>query len=184
MLANDEHNWGAAAKTLHWVLAILILGQLALGRLAEDAPVSPRKLDLFVAHKSVGITILLLVGLRIAWRLANAPPRPLAIGRWERRLAAAGHTLLYGLMLAVPLTGWWVSDTSRIPFKLFWSIPVPDFMAANRQMSELAGEIHEFLTTALLVVVGLHVLAALRHHFVLRNDTLLRMLPFRRAGSD
>lgn len=183
MLKNSVDNWGLVARLFHWLIALLILIQFILGRIADALPISPRKLDLFVAHKSIGISILLLVGLRIVWRLANALPQPLATGRWERRLAAAGHALLYALMLAVPLTGWWVSDTSRIPFKLFWSIPVPDFMAANRQMSELAGEIHEFLTTTLLVVIVLHVLAALRHHYVLRNDTLRRMLPIRRTGS-
>ena len=83
-------------------------------------------------------------------------------------------------MIAVPLTGWWVSDTSRIPFRLFWSVPVPDLMEPDRDLSELAAGVHGILTKLLLVVVVVHIIAALRHHLLLRNDTLLRMLPFGR----
>jgi len=80
----------------------------------------------------------------------------------------------------VPLSGWWISDTSRIPFKAFWLVPMPDLLAADRDMSQLAATVHGILVTALLVLVAVHVLAALRHHFVLHNDTLRRMLPRRR----
>jgi len=181
MLRNSENEWGAIAKSLHWLLAALIIGQLVLGRIAENAPVSPRKFDLFIWHKSIGVTILLLVLLRLVWRAANRPPVPAAgVAVRERQLAQAGHALLYCLMVLVPLTGWWVSDTSRIPFKLYRIVPLPDFMAPDRDASELAGNVHTALTTALLVVIIMHVLAALRHHFVLRNGTLVRMLPMRR----
>jgi cytochrome b561 len=138
------------------------------------------KLDLFVWHKSIGLTILLLVLLRFAWRLTHRPPAPAAdIPRWETRLARVGHGLLYVLMFAVPLTGWWVSDTSRIPFRAFWQLPVPDLLPASREMSMLAANIHGGLTNLLLLVAVLHIAAALRHHFLLRNETLTRMLPGR-----
>ena len=184
MFRNTRTSWGAVAKSLHWLLAVAIAGQYVLGKLAENAPVSPRKLDLFVWHKSIGLCILLLVGMRIAWRLANTPPDPVPGTRsWEQGVARAAHALLYLLLVAVPLSGWWVSDTSRIPFKLFWQLPVPDLLAADRAASEAAELVHSSLTTALLILVSLHVLAALRHHFLLHNDTLRRMLPmFRGAG--
>jgi len=170
--------WGGIAIAFHWLLAVLIVGQFVIGTIAEDMPVSPRKLDLFVWHKSIGVTVFLLVILRIAWRLLHGRPAPPAADAgWERRAAQLGHGLLYLLMVVVPATGWWASDTSRIPFRAFWRVPVPDFFEANRDMSELAGEVHEFLTTLFMVVVAMHVLAAFRHHFVLRNDTLIRMLP-------
>jgi cytochrome b561 len=76
------------------------------------------------------------------------------------------------------LTGWWTSDTWRFPFWLYWSVPVPDLFDANRYMSEFAAQCHEVMTTLLLVLVLVHIVAAMRHHFVLRNDTLRRMLPF------
>jgi cytochrome b561 len=182
---NTADAWGLVAMVLHWALALLIFGQLVLGRVAEEARVSPQKLDLFVWHKSVGVTILCLVLLRLGWRVANRVPTPPAtVAVWERYAARLGHLLLYLLMIAVPLTGWWISDTSRIPFRLYWRVPVPDLMDANPDMSEFAASLHETLTTLLIVVILVHVLAALRHHLILRDDTLLRMLPFGRARGD
>ena len=181
MLKNSDNAWGVVAKTFHWLLAVIIIAQLVLGKVAEEASVSPQKLDLFVWHKSIGVTVLLLVALRIAWRLVITPPRAVAgVARWEHWAARASHALLYILMIVVPISGWWVSDTSRIPFKAFWLIPVPDFLAADRDASQAAEVVHGILTTTLLVLIVVHILAALRHHFILRNDTLRRMLPFRR----
>jgi cytochrome b561 len=180
MLRNSDVTWGAVAKTFHWMFALVIIGQLILGKLADDAKVSPLKLDLFVWHKSIGITILLLVVFRIAWRLTNVPPRPAAGSRWEHLAASVSHTLLYLLMIAVPISGWWVSDTSRIPFRAFWLVPVPDLLAADRAASQAAELVHGVLIKALLVLVAVHIAAALRHHFILRNDILRRMLPSRR----
>jgi cytochrome b561 len=160
---NAADSWGAVAKSFHWLLALLILGQLVLGQIAEQARLSPLKLDLFVWHKSFGVTILLLVMLPA----------------WETNLARTGHILLYVLMCVVPLTGWWVSDTSRIPFKAFWLVPVPDLMQADKAMSELAADVHGILTKLLLLVVVIHIAAAVRHHFFLHNQILTRMLPWR-----
>jgi cytochrome b561 len=175
---NTESAWGAVAKGFHWLLAILILGQLALDKIADDAALSPRKLDLFVWHKSIGVTILLLVLLRIAWRLSNpAPLPPAAVPRWETVLAKSGHTLLYGLLFLVPISGWWVSDSSRVPFKAFWLLPMPDLLPPDRSVQELAEGVHGALTKVLLGLVIVHIVAALRHHVVLRNDILRRMLP-------
>ena len=180
MLRNTRHHWGSIAKFLHWLIALAIFTQFALGWTAADLPVSPRKIDLFVWHKSIGVSILFLVVLRIAWRSMNARPETAdGIAPWERRLAQAGHLLLYVLMVVVPLTGWWVSDTSRIPFRLFRVVPVPDMMQADRAGSDLAAAVHGALKTLLIIVIAMHVLAALRHHFILRNVTLERMLPWR-----
>lgn len=181
MLGNTDDAWGAVAKCFHWLFAIVIIGQLVLGKLADDAKLSPLKLDLFVWHKSVGVTLLLLVVLRIVWRLSNAPPRAIDAGaRWEHFAATASHTFLYLLMVAVPISGWWVSDTSRIPFKVFWLVPTPDLLSADKAASEVAEMVHGFLTKTLLLLIALHIAAALRHHFILRNNILRRMLPSRR----
>lgn len=185
MLRNSAKAWGFVAMGLHWLLAVLIVGQFVLGAVAADMSVSPFKLDLFVWHKSFGVTILLLVMLRLGWRLTNrAPGLPTSVPTHERQLARINHGLLYGLMIAVPLSGWIVSDTSRIPFRIFWSIPTPDLLPVNREVSELAAGVHETLVVLMIVLVAVHVLAAFRHHFVKHNDVLLRMLPRRESFGD
>ena len=172
--------WHPVAKLFHWGMAVLIAYQLWLGWRAEELPFSPQKIDLFITHKSIGLMLLLLVFLRLGWRgMRPRPPHDANAGRLERGLADWGHRLLYVLLVAVPVTGWWISDTSRIPFKLFGKLPVPDLMDADKASSELAGSVHEALTMALVVLVVVHIAAALRHHFLLKNDTLKRMLPWR-----
>jgi cytochrome b561 len=183
MTVGAKSSWDGIAKSFHWVVALLILGELVLGQVIERTALSPLKLDLFVWHKSIGVTILLLVILRFGWRLLHSPPAPLAgTPAWETKLARIGHILLYVLMFAVPLAGWCVSDTSRIPFKVFWLVPAPDLMTADRELSELAADVHGALTKLLAVVVLIHIAAALRHYFFLHNKVLQRMLPGR--GSD
>ena len=166
--------------SLHWIVALLILAQFVIGNVAEEMRLSPAKLDAFVWHKSIGVTVLVLVILRLAWRLFNPPPSPPPGNpAWETKLAAVGHWILYVLMFAVPVSGWWISDASRVPFEAFFTLPMPDFIEVNRSMQETASEVHEALTKALLLVVIVHVAAALRHHFGLRDDVMRRMLPGR-----
>jgi cytochrome b561 len=172
-------SWDPLAKLFHWGMAALIGYQLWLGWRAEDLPFSPKKLDLFVTHKSIGLTLLLLVFLRLAWRGIRArPPHPPGTGVIEQRLAEWGHRLLYALMIAIPVSGWWISDTSRIPFKLFGAVRVPDLMNADKASSELAADVHEALIITLVVLLGIHVAAALRHQFILKDNSLKRMLPW------
>ncbi len=176
---NSKTDWGAVARAFHWIIALLIIAQMVLGKVADEMSLSPTKIDLFVWHKSIGVTLLLLVIARLAWRLANPAPSPAAgVSTIETRLAFAGHTLLYLLMIAVPVTGWLASDASIVPLKIFWLVPAPDLIARDRELSEIAGEVHEGLSTALAVVALGHIAAALRHHFWLRDATLSRMLPF------
>ncbi|HSN51050.1 MAG TPA: cytochrome b [Woeseiaceae bacterium] len=180
-LRNSTETWGAVARGFHWLVAALVLAQFVIGSIAEDMKLTPAKLDLFVWHKSIGVTVLVLAVLRLAWRLGNPPPAPPGgTPGWERRLAAVAHWLLYALIFAVPLSGWWVSDASRVPFKAFFLVPMPDFIATDRALQEAAAEVHEALTMTLLVVVIVHVAAALRHQLLLHDDVLRRMLTGRR----
>jgi cytochrome b561 len=174
---NTETSWGAAARSLHWLVAVLILVQFVIGKVAEGMSLSPAKIDIFVWHKSLGVTVLLIVMLRLAWRLLDTPPTPPeGIPEKETKLAAIGHWLLYVLMIAVPVSGWWVSDASRVPFEAYFIVPVPDLIPTDRAIQETAATVHEVLTNALLGVAAVHVTAALWHHFRLRNDVLRRML--------
>ena len=160
-------------------MAAAIFYQLWLGWRAEDLPFSPKKLDLFVTHKSIGVLLLVFVVLRLGSRfMTGVPPHTGGVNRLEKRAAEAGHWILYALMVAVPLSGWVVSDTSRIPFRLFKQFSVPNLMAPDKSISDFAADVHGVLTTALAIVLVIHVAAALRHHFLLRNNTLKRMLPW------
>jgi cytochrome b561 len=176
-LRNTADSWGVAARGLHWLIAALILAQFIIGSVADEMKLTPAKLDLFVWHKSIGVTILALAVLRFLWRLGNPPPAmPAGTPGWERRLAALGHWALYALLFAVPISGWLVSDASRVPFKAYFAVPMPDLIETSRSLQDAAEEVHEMLTMALLVVVIVHIAAALRHHFLLRDDVLRRML--------
>jgi cytochrome b561 len=178
MLRNSIESWGAPAKVFHWLIAALILSQIALGLTAAGWHLSPTKLNLFVWHKSIGMLILALVVLRLLWRLANpSPALPVEMPAWERRAAQASHFLLYGLALAMPLSGWIVNSADKVPFHIFWTIPLPAIVAPDKGTADLAKLAHFSFFIALAAVLVAHIGAALRHHFVMHDDVLWRMLP-------
>ena len=180
MLRNDADSWGALAKLFHWVMAALILAQIALGVMAASWRVSPTKIELFFWHKSTGMLILALVALRLLWRLANpAPELPSGIAAWERAAARLSHLLLYMLMIALPVTGWVVNSASNVPFRIFWLIPLPAIVAPDEPTADFAALVHGGLAALLALALVAHIGAALRHHFVKRNTVLIRMLPGR-----
>src|SRR5512137_2658274 len=111
MLRNTDHSWGMPAKLLHWVVAMLVFAQIALGWAAVNWRLSQTKLDLFVWHKSTGMLILVLMAVRMAWRLANvAPSLPADMRPLERLAAQSSHLLLYLLLFLLPMTGWIVNS--------------------------------------------------------------------------
>ena len=177
MLRNTVEKWGAPAKLFHWIMAALIFVQIALGWLAVSWRLSPMKLDLFVWHKSTGMLVLALVILRILWRLASIAPALPDMPSWERRAAHVSHFLLYLLMIAMPFTGWIVSSAANIPFQIFWLIPLPAIVGPDKATADFAALVHFSLFVLLAAVLLAHIGAALRHHFVKRNEVLARMLP-------
>ena len=180
MLRNTDLSWGAPAKLLHWAVAALVLAQIALGWAAVSWRLSPTKLDLFVWHKSTGMLILALMVVRVAWRLVNvAPSLPADMRPLERRGARASHLLLYLLLLALPVTGWIVNSAANIPFRMFWLIPVPAVVEPDEAVADAVARAHFLLFVVLSLLLALHIGAALRHHFLKRNDVLVRMLPGR-----
>jgi cytochrome b561 len=177
---NTGDSWGAPAKFFHWVMAALILAQIALGWTAASWRLSPTKLNLFFWHKSIGMLILALALLRLLWRLANrAPALPAGTPAWERGAAHASHALLYLAIIVMPVTGWIVNSAANIPFRIFYAIPLPAIVAPDKALADLAALAHLTLFFLLAALLAVHVGAALRHHFVKRNDVLARMLPGR-----
>lgn len=180
MMRNTDDFWGLPAKCFHWVMAALILAQIALGLMATSWQVSPLKLELFVWHKSIGMLILLLVLSRLLWRLLNPTPAlPAGTPVWERIAARSSHLLLYVLMIALPISGWILNSASNIPFRIFWLIRLPAIVPPEERIADLFARVHGGLFVLIAVVIIVHIGAALRHHFVKRNNVLSRMLPGR-----
>jgi cytochrome b561 len=162
---------------------LLIVPQYFLVEAAEELPDGLEKLQLFTWHKSLGMLVLLLALARIAWKAMNKGlPGPIG-NAWQRKAAAAGHGLLYLLILAQPLTGWIMSSSANYPVTLFNWFQFPAIVGANHDLHELMEEVHELLFNALLVVAAIHIAAALYHHFLLKDSVLRRMLPFSKPAA-
>lgn len=182
----DTDRYTTTAISLHWVVAALIVTAFSIGLIAVELPVSPQKLRLYSWHKWVGVSIALLMLVRLGWRWRHPPPA-LSPGmrRWERRAAAGTHALLYALLLAVPLSGWLMSSAAGFPVVYFGVLPLPDLVGKDKALADTLKLVHYALNKTLLLLVILHIAAALRHHLVNRNTVLTRMLPFlNRAGKE
>lgn len=168
------------AKGLHWLMALLLLGLLALGFTMHDLPLSPLKLKLYSWHKWAGVTAFALALLRLLWRLGHPPPElPATMAAPLRRAAHAGHGLLYLLMLAVPLSGWLMSSAKGFQTVWFGVLPLPDLLAKDKELGDLLQTVHLSLNLVFVAVIAGHVAAALKHHFIDGDDILRRMLPSR-----
>lgn len=169
----------ATAIALHWLVALLILAAFPLGIYAHELVFSPLKLKLISYHKWLGVTIFLLTVARLAWRATHTPPPlPATIPAWQQRAAHGLHHLLYVLLLAIPLSGWLMSSAKGFPVVYLGLVQLPDLVGRSTELAELMTGVHQILNLALLALVGLHVAAALKHHFIDRDATLRRMLPF------
>ncbi len=164
------------AKSLHWLMAVLILGLLALGIYMSDLPLSPQKLELYSWHKWFGVTVFVLLWLRLAWRVTHRPPAlPESMSAPMRLAAHAGHAALYGLMIAIPLSGWLMSSAKGFQTVWFGVLPIPDLLGRDRALGDLLQQVHKALNLLLMLTLSGHLAAALWHHFVLKDDTLRRM---------
>jgi cytochrome b561 len=178
LLRNTAERWGAVSQSLHWLIVLLILAQGSVGLLMGDMRNSPDKIQVYALHKSVGLTILVLVVLRLLWRLYAGAPRPVAgTPRWKQRVAAAIHWLLYALLLAMPLSGWLFNSAAGFPLQWFGLFNLPAIASQDPGLRELAGQAHALLFWTLVTVATVHAAAAFHHHLFLRDGTLARMLP-------
>lgn len=176
--------YGHTAIALHWLIALLIFAGWGMGAYMTDLRLSPEKIKLYSWHKWIGITVLLLACLRAGWRVTHpAPPANTAHPTWQRRAAGSAHVALYLLMFAIPLSGWMFSSASGYPVKYLGVIALPDLVDKNKEIAEVLQDVHEVLGFALALIVGAHLAGALYHHFIHRDDTLARMLPWARRRS-
>lgn len=179
---NDERDWGTPMRVLHWAIALGVIGLLAVGWWMQDLPNGPRKIDIYKLHKSIGLTVLALMSLRILLRLVDRRrPVPPEMPGWQRRAARASHGSMYLLLLAMPLSGWLYNSASNFPLRWFDLFRVPALAAPDPALKAVAGAVHEYAAITLALLLSLHVAAALKHHFVDRDGVLRAMLPFTRA---
>lgn len=186
MIRNTKEGYGFVAIALHWVVAVLVIGQIGLGLVMLRVADQRLAFDLIQWHKSMGLLILALIVLRLVWRLVNPLPLPLAsLRRWEKIASATVHRLLYAIFLALPLSGWALVSASvlGIPTLVFGIFLLPHLPVGVSEAGEqFWRSLHHLLAFTALGLVAGHAVAALRHHFILRDGVLKRMLrPVRRT---
>ena len=180
-LKNTSDRWGGVSQLLHWTIAILIVLIGIVGLVMGELPRSPKYFWVYTAHKSLGLTVLALVLVRIGWRLYAGAPRPVpGTPRLQALLASATHGAIYLLILALPLSGWIYDSANALrPFRWFGLVEVPKLVAPDEALAASAHGAHEWLFWLLMALVAGHAGAALYHHFIQRDATLARMLPRR-----
>jgi cytochrome b561 len=169
-MTGTVQRYGTVSQFLHWLIALLVFALLAMGKLADvdDEP-------LFAWHTTLGLSVLALMVLRLAWRLSHPVPPPAPGPAWQQGAARFTHLAFYGLLLLLPLSGWLM--TSAEGDAVTWlglQVPVLPVSEASEDALE---EAHEILGNVVLALASLHVLAGLKHHFFDRDDVLRRMLP-------
>lgn len=185
----DSSRYTSVAIALHWLIAIIVVGNLAGGFFMHNLPQEQQalKFELYQWHKSFGVTVLLLTLVRIGWRLTHKPPAlPAAMPGWEKAAARAAHFGFYVLLLAMPLVGWAVVSSS--PFAdsvqtylfgvIHWPhLPFFEGIENRKDVSHQFAEMHETLAFAMIGLIVLHLGAALKHQFINRDGVLAHMLP-------
>ncbi|MDX2219682.1 MAG: cytochrome b [Burkholderiales bacterium] len=181
------------AITLHWLVALLIFAGFGLGFTMVDMSFSPQKLKFYSWHKWIGLTIFALVAFRLVWRLTHpAPAMPESMPAWQQKAAHVSHLLMYVLFFAIPLSGWLFSSAKGIQTVYLGLVPLPDLLtkdmgdivlaAADAEkpftVAELIRLFHKFMNYLLAALVLTHIAAALKHHFIDRDDILGRMVPW------
>jgi len=172
---SPSSRYTGTAVVLHWVLGLALVGSFIVGLYMTSLPLSPQRLKLYNWHKWAGVTILVLSFLRLAWRLTHTPPADVPMTAVQRKAAHAAHNLLYVLFFAVPLVGWAYSSAAGFPIVVYGVLPLPDFVPVDKALAEAIKPWHERLAWVMAFIVFAHIAAALKHHFVDRDNILSRM---------
>ena len=177
-LKNASDHWGGVSQLLHWTTVILIVVIAYLGLTMGDLPNGPDKIKTYALHKSIGLTILALVTLRVLWRLYAGAPHPVpGSPRWQERIASLTHFGIYVLLFAIPISGWVVNSSAGFPLQWFGLFNLPDIVGKSHDLHEAAEEAHELMFWLLALMVAAHAGAAFYHHLFQQDATLARMLP-------
>lgn len=192
MIRNSTKGYGLVAIAFHWIMAAMILGMIGLGVYMHELPKTDlATFELYQLHKSIGFVILFLAILRLGWRALNPSPKlPENMKAWEKALAHLGHAGLYAIMFALPVTGWIMVSASQfgIPTIIFNALtvphlPIPEAIVSKADVEAAFRAVHEYLAWFTIALVIGHVAAALKHHFILRDTVLRRMISTAAARS-
>jgi cytochrome b561 len=179
---NSPEGYGAVAMTLHWAVVMLVVFAWLTGQFGDALPRGPQREAGEFVHIFLGLSILALVAARLFWRLADPPPpEDSTIGRWSERAAHALHYIMYALLVAAPIVGIVLQFARGHALPVLGLFEIASPWVADRNFAHTVKEVHEMLANGLLVLVGLHAAAALLHHYLLRDRTLVRMLPWSRG---
>ena len=174
---NSANHWGLLSRMIHWFTAVAVFFMFGLGVTMINMRLSPMKLEMFIVHKSLGILLLLIVCMRVVWRLLNPAPRPSThLTVRQRKLASANQLLMYLLLFAIPISGWVINSAADIPLYWFGLFEVPAITQPDILLEERAKTTHLVLICVLASMILLHVAAAAHHHWIKGNDVLRRML--------
>jgi cytochrome b561 len=180
MKSTADPRYDGVAKLLHWLIVVLITAQFLLGWLMPGVHKGTQPVGLISWHLSVGTAIVFVMVVRLLWRLTHpAPPPPATLPGWMQSASSLTHGLLYLVLLVLPLLGWVSASQRGWPVKLFGAIDLPPLSATGSKFGHQVGDLHSPTAWVLLALIGLHVAAAMFHHFVLRDNLLQRMLPGR-----
>lgn len=177
-MAEPRNRYSTVSLTLHWLTAAFVVTQVVLISAADNAE-GPAAGSFIGLHKSVGLTILVLTLARLAWRLANpAIPLPAETPRWQKMAARTTHVLFYVVLLALPMTGWLASSAGGRAIEWFGLFQWPLLpVGGGREAAGAFMDIHRAVVKSLYILIALHVLGALKHHFINRDNVLHRMIP-------
>lgn len=178
MLRNSKERYGLVTVALHWITAPLVLGLFGLGVYMVGLTYhDPWYRTAPHIHKGIGVLLFLLVLFRVAWGRFDSAPLPVpGTPRWQARTAAAVHGLLYALLIAVPVSGYFISTAEGQPLDIFDWFSIPALITSVENLEDTAGAVHRALAYMLAGAVAFHALAALKHHFIDKDATLRRML--------
>jgi cytochrome b561 len=183
-LRSDFRRWGSVSMFLHWIMAAGILGVGALGLWMDGMKPSMAKINMFALHKSIGLTLLALLLLRVLWRAIDRGPREMPAPRWQQWAARGVHAILYVLIAALPLSGWLFNSLRGYPLQWFKLFNLPPLAGKDMAWAPFIKDVHEYLFWMLLMVLVVHVGAALKHHWVDHDDVLRRMWPLARQRQE
>jgi cytochrome b561 len=180
-IENTEARYGAVAILFHWSMALLVIGLAALGLYMVTLPdvgFDTNKVTLVLYHKEFGLLVLVLLATRLAWRITQILPRLVEhLPDWQKIAARFVHLSFYALLFALPMTGYLMSSAAGIPVSFFGLFTLPDFVHRDYGLFQRYVAVHQWLGYVLILFIFVHAGAALRHHFVFKDDTLRRMLP-------